>query len=350
MTARAHRSGWCSRAAKAFDDFDLTFAFNAGLDPGQSHLYLAGMYPGGLPMQIGYRKDSATMKLVVGYNGGTAGGEAVIPGLTDYNQWAMIRIRHVGRSIQAKAWDYGTAEPGTWLITGRLGPWVAGGGGLQFRFRDVRVDNVTSIAVPAADKQAAAAAEQLIENQTVTAAQAAIEQGRKRNASVRVVDAAGHNLAGVKVTINLARHEFRFGGQMDNWVQGFANDQQRQAYKQRFSDLFNAAVINEFYWLYFEPVQGQPDYALIDQLLAFCQQNHMKVKGHTLLWDSYLCIPPWSSGQPSAAIQQAHVTQTMQHYAGQIDQWEVVNEPASLHGVSIDPAYRWAGPPTPTPS
>ncbi len=49
------------------------------------------------------------------------------------------------------------------------------------------------------------------EREIVAATRAAIEKNRKADANIRVVDAAGHAVAGVKVSVEQISHEFLFG-------------------------------------------------------------------------------------------------------------------------------------------
>jgi endo-1,4-beta-xylanase len=66
-----------------------------------------------------------------------------------------------------------------------------------------------------------------------------------------------------------------------------------------------------------------------DQVVAFAQAHQMKVRGHCLVWSEY--NPAWlaqgrfTSAQMSELLR-AHITTVMQHYAGQVFAWDVVNE------------------------
>jgi endo-1,4-beta-xylanase len=66
-----------------------------------------------------------------------------------------------------------------------------------------------------------------------------------------------------------------------------------------------------------------------DSLVAYAQANGMKVRGHTLAW--YSQLPSWiSSGNWSSdsakVLLNEHVTTVVNHYKGQILEWDVVNE------------------------
>jgi GH35 family endo-1,4-beta-xylanase len=167
-----------------------------------------------------------------------------------------------------------------------------------------------------------------------------VEQYRKGAATVRVVDAAGKPVAGASVKADLARHEFLFGCNIymfDRFKTAAEND----AYKKRFADLFNFAT-TQFYWKGYEWERGKPDYASTDKIVAWAGEHKIRLKGHPLLWGDDAGIPRWSSGQPAADVQKARVQDIVRRYAGKIEFWEVVNEPAHQTGVKIDEPYRWA--------
>ena len=62
-----------------------------------------------------------------------------------------------------------------------------------------------------ADKQELAEAAEKREREIVAATQAAIEKHRKADAKIRIVDAAGRPMPGVKVSVEQTAHEFLFG-------------------------------------------------------------------------------------------------------------------------------------------
>ena len=83
-------------------------------------------------------------------------------------------------------------------------------------------------------------------------------------------------------------------------------------------------------WFRYEPQRGKPQYEYADKAVEWCRQRGIRLKGHPLLWGSRAGIPPWSQGQPSPEIQRQRVADIMQRYQGQIEFWEVVNEPSHL--------------------
>lgn len=188
--------------------------------------------------------------------------------------------------------------------------------------------------------------ETALEKKVLTAAALAIEQNRKGDATVRVIDAQGKPIEGAPVAVELTRHEFLFGCN----IFGFdhhSNPAQNELYKQKFRDLFNYAT-SGFYWIAFERERGKPNYDYIDKVTGWCRTNGIRVKGHPLLWGNESGIPPWSKGQPDPATQERRVREIVERYKGRIEFWEVVNEPSHEMSIKIDDPYRWAREANPT--
>ena len=167
-----------------------------------------------------------------------------------------------------------------------------------------------------------------------------IEQCRRGDARIEVVDAAGRPVADAVVTAELERHEFLFGCNIYMFDR-FRLPEQNAIYKRRFRELFNYATTG-FYWKGYEREQGKPDYASTDKVVEWAGQHGVRLKGHPLLWDYEAGVPPWSKGQPPKEVQKARVEEILRRYAGKIEFWEVVNEPSHCRGLAIDDPYRWA--------
>lgn len=190
------------------------------------------------------------------------------------------------------------------------------------------------------DKQELAQAAEQREREVVAATQAAIEKHRKADAKIHVLDASGRPVPGVKVSVEQTYHDFLFGCNIYMFDR-YGNEAQNAAYKQRFAELFNYATIG-FYWRWYEPQRGQPNYEYTDKVVTWCQDHGIRMKGHPLLWGDQAGVPTWSQGQPPPEVQRQRVTGIMQRYRGKIELWEVVNEPSHLAEPKIDEPYRWA--------
>ncbi len=168
-----------------------------------------------------------------------------------------------------------------------------------------------------------------------------IEKNRKRDAVIRVVDAAGKPVAGAAVKIEHIRHDFLFGCNIYMFDR-FGKPAENAEYKKRFGELFNAATTG-FYWRSYEWEKGKPKYAYTDAVVKWAREHHIRLKGHPLLWDHRAAKPKWADGkQPPVDVQKKRVFDIMQRYSGKIEFWEVVNEPSHLPRFKIDAPYRWA--------
>jgi GH35 family endo-1,4-beta-xylanase len=167
-----------------------------------------------------------------------------------------------------------------------------------------------------------------------------IDSIRKADAIVEVDDASGKPVAGAKVRAELVRHEFLFGCNCFMFDR-FGTPADNELYKRRFAELFNYATL-PFYWRWYEPKPGQPDYAYTDKVVAWCAEHNIRMKGHPILWGCEAGTPTWSKGQPDEATQKKRVRDILGRYGGKIEFWEIVNEPAHLDAIRIDQPYRWA--------
>lgn len=178
------------------------------------------------------------------------------------------------------------------------------------------------------------------ENAVAAATDAAIQQYRKSDATVIVLDANGNPVNGATVMVQQTRHDFLFGASFAGF-ETFYDSAKNATYEQRFRELFNYATI-PFYWSMIEPVQGQVDYPRLDSMVNWCADNGITAKGHALLWSADGMLPSWIGGLPSLTLQQSHVTEIMSRYASGIDAWEVVNEPVNEPELSLSPSQYWA--------
>lgn len=181
-----------------------------------------------------------------------------------------------------------------------------------------------------------------------------IERYRKGDASVLVLDANGTALPGAVVDIHQETSDFLFGSNL------FALGQLKtpalnRKYESAFTHLFNFATI-PFYWRDLEPVKGHPRYtaqsAYIwrrpppDVLVKWCQDNHITVKGHALMYAKNMFMPDWTRrDDPAVFLQQAekHLSGLAERYGKSVAMWDVANEemprkrhPEEWHKVPAD--------------
>lgn len=161
-----------------------------------------------------------------------------------------------------------------------------------------------------------------------------IEQHRKGDLVVRVLDEDGRPVSGAEVMAVQKTHAFLFGANL--FVLGqLATPELNARYERAFTGLFNFASI-PFYWKDLEPEPGALRFAETapylwrrpppDVLVAWCQAHGITPKGHPLLWHSI--NPDWVPKDPDA-LRAAYVKRFEEiaaRYGDKVAIWDVVNE------------------------
>ena len=93
---------------------------------------------------------------------------------------------------------------------------------------------------------------------------------------------------------------------------------------------------NVMKWETIEPTRGTYNWAPADAVVKFAHDNHQLIRGHVLVWHNQL--PKWlTDGVTDGTISKTelrdllrkHVTDVVEHFKGEIWQWDVVNESVS---------------------
>lgn len=99
---------------------------------------------------------------------------------------------------------------------------------------------------------------------------------------------------------------------------------------------FNTIVAeNEMKASAMQPQKGQFSFGTADAMVAFAQENNMKVRGHTLVWHAQ--NPSWLSGgtwtrETLLEQMRLHIEGVVGHFKGKVFEWDVVNEAFSDFG------------------
>jgi GH35 family endo-1,4-beta-xylanase len=163
-------------------------------------------------------------------------------------------------------------------------------------------------------------------------ANANIEQIRKRDWILQMLNTNGQPVVGATVQVRQRRHDFAFGCALNSdALMG------EPRYADFFSRNFEWAVFeNETKWTSDEPVQGQLDYRRADMMVAFCRKHALTMRGHTIFWEATnggYEHPAWldvldSSQLHSAVIER--LNSVVARYRGTFQHWDINNE--MLHG------------------
>lgn len=170
----------------------------------------------------------------------------------------------------------------------------------------------------------AAGGKRMSEAEILAGADARIEQHRKAEAVVQVVDGAGNPVAGARVQAEQVRHGFLFGCNAFP-VLGFQDPKQEETYQREFTALLNYATL-EFYWGSYERRPGKTLAARVKRQAQWCREHGIATKGHPLVWHEV--YPTWGPTEAEEAREQsrARVKEIVSSFAGLVDRWDVVNE------------------------
>lgn len=162
-----------------------------------------------------------------------------------------------------------------------------------------------------------------------------IEQNRKRDGHLRLVDAEGKPLSCVRVRVNQTSHEFRQGANM-LMLDEFKDEGLNAMYRDTFHQYFKLGTV-PFYWNTLEPTRGKPRYAADsekiyrrpapDLCVNYCEEKGIEAKLHCLVYEAY--VPQWlkelSLDEVKAAYEQ-RFAEIAERYADKMYEIEVINE------------------------
>ncbi|MEI8408947.1 MULTISPECIES: endo-1,4-beta-xylanase [unclassified Kribbella] len=170
-----------------------------------------------------------------------------------------------------------------------------------------------------------------------TAANARIDQYRKGNLAVSVVDPAGNPVSGATVSAVQQTSAFKFGAASDGSrligdpSSGISPSDLAQ-YQSKASTLFNQGTLGN-------NLKNQVERDTITMpALQWMRERGLRVRGHTLIWPSWGYMPPdlvTLQNDPAAlrARVNTHITDEATALKGIVDEWDVVNEPYSEHSL-----------------
>jgi len=158
---------------------------------------------------------------------------------------------------------------------------------------------------------------------------ARIEQIRKGEVTIRVLDANGQPVPGATVRVEQKRHAFRFGtaAPAARFVDTQNPDNLR--FQQEVARLFNTVTFeNDLKWAATSPAT----LAKVDQAAQWLKDHDIELRGHCLLWGSYKHLPQALRDLRGQALLDAckqHVTDYATRMKGRVYLWDVVNEAGS---------------------
>lgn len=160
-----------------------------------------------------------------------------------------------------------------------------------------------------------------------------IEQIRKADVVVRVVDAAGKSISGAPVQVAMTRHAFPWGACVTaERILGSGAD--NETYRDQLLELFNCAVLeNDLKWNAWHGAYG-PSFTREKALaaLTWLKEREFRIRGHCMVWPGWENLQPWgaSLGDDLPDLQKRildHIDELAEFAREYVYEWDVVNEP-----------------------
>lgn len=162
-------------------------------------------------------------------------------------------------------------------------------------------------------------------------ANARIEQIRKRDALITVVDAQGNPVPNLGVQIDQIKHRFAFGTAL-----AYSPLSNNSDYRNFVLDHFEWAVCeNESKWPANEGSRDSENYYQADYIYNWCSSNGITMRGHTLLWEQTSMVQTWVQDLPYATYPTSselldevdeRIDHAVSHFRNKFVHWDVDNE------------------------
>jgi endo-1,4-beta-xylanase len=140
---------------------------------------------------------------------------------------------------------------------------------------------------------------------------------------------------GNRVTVEQLSHEFWFGCAITNSIIGSSMpDNDLMQYKEKFLKNFNSAVTeNALKWGNMERQKGKVNYAVVDGILNWTEENHIPLRGHNIFWGIPQFVQSWVKELDDKELRQTlqnRAETITRHYKGRFAEYDLNNE--MVHG------------------
>ena len=137
--------------------------------------------------------------------------------------------------------------------------------------------------------------------------------------------------SGDKVAIEQLGHEFWFGCAIANGVvSGSMSEYDVKQYKEKFLENFNSAVTeNALKWHDMERNKGEVNYAIVDEMLKWTEENGIPLRGHNIFWGIPRFVQPWIKELDDETLRktlQERAETITARYKGRFAEYDLNNE------------------------
>ena len=140
---------------------------------------------------------------------------------------------------------------------------------------------------------------------------------------------------GDMVIVEQLSHEFWFGCAISN---GLASErmpaEDKRQYKEKFLENFNSAVTeNAVKWPDMERNKGEVNYATVDGILKWTEENNIPLRAHNIFWGIPNRVQPWLKEMDDEELRatiKKRAESLAAHYKGRFAEYDLNNE--MVHG------------------
>ncbi|GAA0271152.1 endo-1,4-beta-xylanase [Halobacterium noricense] len=179
------------------------------------------------------------------------------------------------------------------------------------------------------------------------AAHERIEQHRKTDFDVEVLNPGGDPMNGASVDVEMAEHEFDFGSAVSvEHVTGDSEDD--EIYRETFLENFNKAVVeNGLKYPAWEGVWGT-DNESTRATLDWLNERDVPTRGHYLLWEEDqtdggggMNVDPELSDEEKREVISEKIAEHATEFEGDVTEWDMHNHPVWQNNYRDDPELGW---------
>lgn len=157
-----------------------------------------------------------------------------------------------------------------------------------------------------------------------------IEQIRKGNVRVIVLDAQGKAVGGAQVHLAMLRHDFSFGVRLDPARFATGQPEPLTVNEEKLWRVMSAAAIEEpAQWTMLEREKDQPDWQLSEVMLRWAHDRQLAVRWGEVVSTDMSRLPLWATQLPDADFAltlEDHVKQIASRVGSQVTAWDVLTQ------------------------
>jgi GH35 family endo-1,4-beta-xylanase len=158
-----------------------------------------------------------------------------------------------------------------------------------------------------------------------------IDQYRKADIAVQVIDGLGRSVPGASVHVEMKRHSFGFGTAVPASLIN-QNSINAVTFRQKLLENFNHVVFeNDLKWPAWIGLWGSGfNWANTERALNWLDANSLPARGHYVSWATWSGNDAWGSVQDASTLPTRlfdHITSKLTIVGNRVSDWDVINHP-----------------------